>query len=137
MVVPGPARSRVPRVVAALVPITVGYLVMRTTKPGGAGLVVRISDVTTTAAAAAACVACATQGGCWAVERDRLAADLNDRVIRRLVGTGLQLVGVTRLLTNPEAVSRVDAVIDELDATIREIRSASYARHSHPDEVGS
>ena len=59
MVVPGPARSRVPRVVAALVPITVGYLVMLATKPGGAALVVRISDVTTTAAA----VACAFDFG--------------------------------------------------------------------------
>jgi hypothetical protein len=49
-------------VVAALVLITIGYLVMLATKPGGADLVVRISDVTTAAAAAAACVACAFAG---------------------------------------------------------------------------
>ena len=62
-VVPGPAGRSVPPVVAALVLITVGYLVMLATKPGGAGLVVRISDVTTAAAAAAACVACALAAG--------------------------------------------------------------------------
>jgi hypothetical protein len=53
----------VARVVAALVLVTVGYLVMLATKPGGAGLVASISDVTTAAAAAAACVACALAAG--------------------------------------------------------------------------
>jgi hypothetical protein len=63
MVVPGPARSHhVPIVVAALVLITVGYLVMLATKPGGGEFVVRTSDVTTAAAAVAACVACALAG---------------------------------------------------------------------------
>jgi diguanylate cyclase len=49
-------------VVGALVLITVGYLVMLATKPGGASLVAYISDVTTAAAATAACVACAFAG---------------------------------------------------------------------------
>jgi diguanylate cyclase len=53
----------VARVVAALVLLTLGYLVMLATKPGGAVLVKQISDVTTAAAAAAACVACALAAG--------------------------------------------------------------------------
>lgn len=50
------------RVVAGLVLINVGYLVMLAAKPGGADLVMRISDITTAGAAAAACVACVLAG---------------------------------------------------------------------------
>lgn len=62
MVVPGRARSRVPLFVAALVLITICYLVMLATKPGGIDFVGRLSAATTTAAAAAASVACALAG---------------------------------------------------------------------------
>ena len=46
------------RVVFALVLVNVGYLVMLAAKPGGADLVMRVSDLTTAGAAATACVAC-------------------------------------------------------------------------------
>jgi hypothetical protein len=62
MVVPRPARSRALLFVAAIVLITICYLVMLATKPGGISFVVRLSDATTTAAAAAASVACALAG---------------------------------------------------------------------------
>jgi diguanylate cyclase len=62
MVVPGSARSRAPLFVAAIILITVCYLVMLATKPGGINFVVRLSDAATTAAAAAASVACALAG---------------------------------------------------------------------------
>jgi signal transduction histidine kinase len=60
-------------------------------------------------------------------DRDRIARDLHDLVIQRLFASGMQLESSTRLLDNPEAVDRVRAVVDELDITIREIRSAIYA----------
>ncbi len=60
-------------------------------------------------------------------DRDRIARDLHDLVIQRLFASGMQLESSTRLLDNPEAVARVRAVVDDLDITIREIRSAIYA----------
>ena len=60
-------------------------------------------------------------------DRDRIARDLHDLVIQRLFASGMQLESMARLLDNEEAVTRVRAVVDELDTTIREIRSAIYA----------
>ena len=60
-------------------------------------------------------------------DRDRIARDLHDLVIQRLFASGMQLESSTRLLENAEAVARVRAVVDDLDVTIREIRSAIYA----------
>jgi signal transduction histidine kinase len=60
-------------------------------------------------------------------DRDRIARDLHDLVIQRLFASGMQLESTVRLLDNEEAVTRVRAVVDELDTTIREIRTAIYA----------
>ncbi len=60
-------------------------------------------------------------------DRDRIARDLHDLVIQRLFASGMQLESTVRLLDSEEAVSRVRAVVEELDTTIREIRSAIYA----------
>lgn len=60
-------------------------------------------------------------------DRDRIARDLHDLVIQRLFASGMQLEGTTRLVNNEEANTRIQAVVDELDTTIREIRSAIYA----------
>jgi signal transduction histidine kinase len=60
-------------------------------------------------------------------DRDRIARDLHDLVIQRLFASGMQLESMTRTLDNDEAVTRVHYVVDELDTTIREIRSAIYA----------
>lgn len=61
-VLPGPARSRVPVVSAALVLGTVGFMVMLVTKPGGSDWVVRVSDAATALAAVSASVICALAG---------------------------------------------------------------------------
>jgi signal transduction histidine kinase len=63
-------------------------------------------------------------------DRDRIARDLHDLVIQRLFASGMQLESCTRLIENSEAVTRVRHVVDELDGTIREIRSAIYALHT-------
>jgi signal transduction histidine kinase len=60
-------------------------------------------------------------------DRDRIARDLHDLVIQRLFASGMQLESSMRLITNEEATNRVRSVVDELDVTIREIRSAIYA----------
>ncbi|MCW2714802.1 MAG: two-component sensor [Frankiales bacterium] len=65
-------------------------------------------------------------------DRDRIARDLHDLVIQRLFATGMQLEGAARLIDNPDAVGRVRRSVDELDTTIREIRSTIYALTTEP-----
>lgn len=60
-------------------------------------------------------------------DRDRIARDLHDLVIQRLFATALSLQGVSRQVERPEARSRVERSIDELDATIREIRKSIFS----------
>jgi signal transduction histidine kinase len=60
-------------------------------------------------------------------DRDRIARDLHDLVIQRLFATGMRLEGATRLIDNPDASQRVRGAVEDLDETIREIRSTIYA----------
>jgi signal transduction histidine kinase len=61
-------------------------------------------------------------------DRDRIGRDLHDLVIQRLFAVGLQLQGAVRMSTaDPEqARTRVNRAVDELDGTIRELRSTIY-----------
>jgi two-component system, NarL family, sensor histidine kinase DevS len=59
-------------------------------------------------------------------DRERIARDLHDVVIQRLFATGMQLQTVARLAARPEVADRVNAAVDGLDATIRDIRSAIF-----------
>ena len=61
-------------------------------------------------------------------DRDRIARDLHDLIIQRLFATGMQLQSAVRLIEgNPtEATARVNRAVDELDGTIRELRSTIY-----------
>ena len=59
-------------------------------------------------------------------DRDRLAADLHDRVIQRIFGAGLALQGLAGALGDEQLAGRVSTVISELDDTIREIRSTIF-----------
>ncbi|MDE3085785.1 MAG: GAF domain-containing protein [Acidobacteriota bacterium] len=60
-------------------------------------------------------------------EQERIGRDLHDTTIRRLFAVGLTLHGAKRLLGRPEAGARLQQAIDELDDTIREIRSTVFA----------
>lgn len=60
-------------------------------------------------------------------DRERIARDLHDLVIQRLFGAGMGLQGALRLIDDEHAASRVASAIDDLDATIRQIRSAIFA----------
>ncbi|MEV4824641.1 GAF domain-containing protein [Micromonospora sp. NPDC049274] len=62
-------------------------------------------------------------------DRERIARDLHDVVIQRLFATGLGLQGLTRRAEPTDVRERVDQSIDELDATIRDIRNAIFGLH--------
>jgi two-component system, NarL family, sensor histidine kinase DevS len=59
-------------------------------------------------------------------DRDRIARDLHDRVIQRIFAVGMTLQGVARLPDPSQMFDRLDRAVDELDATITEIRSAIF-----------
>jgi hypothetical protein len=64
-------------------------------------------------------------------ERDRIAARLQDRVVRRIFAAGLTLHGAGGLTTDPAVRRRIESAIDELDEVIREIRDAVFAVGPH------
>jgi signal transduction histidine kinase len=59
-------------------------------------------------------------------DRDRIARDLHDRVIQRVFAVGMALQGATRLPERDQVVERVDKAVDDLDATVTEIRTAIF-----------
>jgi len=59
-------------------------------------------------------------------DRQRLAGDLHDRVIQRLFGAGLSLQGIAGAAKTDGLSDRLNAVITEIDHTIREIRSTIF-----------
>ena len=59
-------------------------------------------------------------------DQERIARDLHDTVIQRLFATGLALQGAGRLVTDREARRRIDQAVDELDATVRQIRTVIF-----------
>jgi signal transduction histidine kinase len=59
-------------------------------------------------------------------DRERIARDLHDVVIQRLFATGMQLQGAAPHAARPEAVKRINSAVDELDATIRDIRRSIF-----------
>ncbi|HZY76757.1 MAG TPA: GAF domain-containing sensor histidine kinase [Jatrophihabitantaceae bacterium] len=65
-------------------------------------------------------------------DRDRIARDLHDLVIQRLFAIGMQLESASRLVEHIDTKARLHHAIDDLDATIREIRGTIYALHSSP-----
>lgn len=63
-------------------------------------------------------------------DRERIARDLHDTVIQRLFATGLALQGAARLAERPEVVARIQQAVDELDVTVREVRSSIFELHT-------
>jgi signal transduction histidine kinase len=72
-------------------------------------------------------------------DRDRIARDLHDLVIQRLFATGMQLEGAVRLMADrpEEASARVRRAVDDLDGTIRELRSTIYGLQAPADDRSS
>jgi signal transduction histidine kinase len=71
-------------------------------------------------------------------ERERIARDLHDTVIQRLFATGLSLQRTTRIVRTDadEAVTRIEAAVDDLDVTVKHIRSAIFKLESSRVSAG-
>jgi signal transduction histidine kinase len=63
-------------------------------------------------------------------DRDRIARDLHDHVIQRLFAAGLSLDGLLGSVPAP-ASNRISAVVDEIDETIRQIRTSIFELRGH------
>jgi signal transduction histidine kinase len=59
-------------------------------------------------------------------DRERIGRDLHDRVVQRLFGLGMGLQAAKRLPELPLVVERIDRAIDDVDATINEIRTTIF-----------
>ena len=71
-------------------------------------------------------------------ERGRIARDLHDHVIQQLFGTGLELQSVAGSLGSmPQKVAadRIIASVENLDASISQIRTIIFALSAHTDEA--
>jgi signal transduction histidine kinase len=60
-------------------------------------------------------------------DRDRIGRDLHDLVIQRLFAVGLGLQSTARAADRPDLTEKLDAAVDDLDATIRDIRRTIFA----------
>ena len=59
-------------------------------------------------------------------DRERIARDLHDTVIQRLFATGLALQGAAARVPDPELAARLAAAVDDLDDTVRHIRTTIF-----------
>jgi len=66
-------------------------------------------------------------------DRDRIARDLHDLAIQRLFATGMTLQSAGRLVEHPEAKERVLRAVDDLDETIKIIRSTILGLRTHDE----
>ncbi|GHB31630.1 histidine kinase [Streptomyces xanthochromogenes] len=64
-------------------------------------------------------------------DRDRIARDLHDLAIQRLFATGMTLQSAQRFVDHPEAGERLSRAIDDLDDTIKIIRSTIFGLRAH------
>jgi two-component system, NarL family, sensor histidine kinase DevS len=64
-------------------------------------------------------------------DRERIARDLHDIVIQKLFAAGMTIQGVLSRSTEPDQARRLSSVVDDLDDTIREIRSAIFSLQSN------
>ncbi|WST99003.1 GAF domain-containing sensor histidine kinase [Streptomyces erythrochromogenes] len=69
-------------------------------------------------------------------ERDRIARDLHDLAIQRLFATGMTLQSAARLVEHEGAAERVGRAVDDLDETIKIIRSTIFGLRTRDREGG-
>ena len=60
-------------------------------------------------------------------DRERIARDLHDHVIQRIFAVGMALQAASRSITDPAALDRIGESVEELDATIRDVRSTIFS----------
>ncbi|WP_327387086.1 sensor histidine kinase [Streptomyces sp. NBC_01207] len=64
-------------------------------------------------------------------DHDRIARDLHDLAIQRLFATGMTLQSAQRFVDHPQASERLARAVDDLDATIKIIRSTIFGLREH------
>ncbi|KIZ16152.1 GAF domain-containing sensor histidine kinase [Streptomyces natalensis] len=69
-------------------------------------------------------------------ERERIARDLHDLAIQRLFATGMTLQSAVRFVDHPEATERLWRAVDDLDETIKIIRSTIFGLRAHDTARG-
>jgi signal transduction histidine kinase len=67
-------------------------------------------------------------------DRDRIAGDLHDHVIQRLFATGMSLQGTVRRIADPDTAQRITRAVEQLDATVREIRTSIFDLHTTAED---
>jgi len=65
-------------------------------------------------------------------DRERIARDLHDTVIQDLIGVGMQLDGGLRTTADPARRARDNLLIDELDESIRRLRTIVFDSRRPP-----
>jgi signal transduction histidine kinase len=70
-------------------------------------------------------------------DRERIARDLHDTVIQRLFATGLALQGASRLTEDPAVRERIENAVEDLDVTVRHIRTAIFGLETSRPRVES
>jgi signal transduction histidine kinase len=70
-------------------------------------------------------------------DRDRIARDLHDLAIQRLFATGMTLQSAGRFIEHQEAAERVVRAVDDLDETIKIIRSTIFGLRSRDGSARS
>jgi signal transduction histidine kinase len=70
-------------------------------------------------------------------DRDRIAGDLHDHVIQRLFATGMSLQGTVRRITDSQVRGRVTRAVEQLDETVREIRTSIFDLQTAGTTVGA
>jgi len=68
-------------------------------------------------------------------DRERIGRDLHDHVIQRLYASGMSLQGTLRLVSGQDARMRIGKVVEQLDETIRDIRTSIFELHTAGQEA--
>jgi signal transduction histidine kinase len=63
-------------------------------------------------------------------DRDRIARDLHDHVIQRVFAAGLSLQSALPRIDDAEAARRVRSAVEQLDETVRDIRTTIFDLHT-------
>jgi signal transduction histidine kinase len=67
-------------------------------------------------------------------DRDRIGRDLHDLAIQRLFATSMSLQGAYKITQKPAVARRIAQAVNDLDDTIKVIRSTIFALHAHESE---
>ncbi|MEZ0067206.1 signal transduction histidine kinase [Streptacidiphilus sp. MAP12-20] len=63
-------------------------------------------------------------------DHDRIARDLHDLAIQRIFATGMTLQSAQRFVTHPQAAERIARAVDDLDETVKIIRTSIFGLRS-------